>query len=59
MVVTKKARINVTFEKANAGLLAQLARQEKKSVAQIVRELTMGGSRTTGRYVSVQTCRQN
>jgi hypothetical protein len=38
---TKSPRINVTFEQVTAGLLAQLADQEHKSVAGLVRELTL------------------
>ncbi len=38
---TKNPRINVTFEEAIAGLLAQVAQQEEKSLASVVRELTL------------------
>jgi hypothetical protein len=38
---TKSPRINVTFEQVTAGLLVQLADQEHKSVAGLVRELTL------------------
>jgi hypothetical protein len=37
----KNPRINVTFEKATAGLIAQIAHQEHKSVAGLVRELAL------------------
>lgn len=39
-MTTKNPRVNVTFEKTAAGLLAHLAHQEHKSIAGIVRELT-------------------
>lgn len=38
---TKNPRINVTFEEATAGLLVSLAHQEHKSVASLIRELTL------------------
>ena len=38
---TKNPRINVTFEEVTAGLLAQLAHQEDKSMASLVRELAL------------------
>lgn len=38
---TKNSRINVTFEAPFIGLLADLAAYEHKSVAGIVRELTL------------------
>lgn len=38
---TKNPRINVTFEEVTAGLLSQLAHQEHKSVASLVRELAL------------------
>jgi hypothetical protein len=41
IMTTKNPRINVTFEETTAGLLAQLAHQEHKSVARLVRELTL------------------
>ena len=41
MMLTKNPRINVTFEETTAGLLAHLAHQENKSVASLVRELTL------------------
>ena len=37
----KNPRINVTFEEATAGLIASLAQHEHKSLASIVRELTL------------------
>lgn len=37
----KNPRINVTFEEKTAGFLSVLARQEHKSVASLVRELTL------------------
>lgn len=40
-MTTKNPRINVTFEETTSGLLAQLAQQEHKSVAGVVRELTL------------------
>lgn len=40
-MVTKNPRINVTFEETTAGFLSTLARQEHKSVASLVRELTL------------------
>ncbi len=38
---TKNPRINITFEEVTASLLAHLAKQENKSVASLVRELTL------------------
>lgn len=38
---TKNPRINVTFEEKTAGLLANLALQEQKSISSLVRELTL------------------
>ncbi len=38
---TKHPRINVTFEETIAGVLTQVAKHEEKSVARIVRELTL------------------
>ena len=38
---TKNPRINVTFEDATVGALTHLAHQEHKSVASLVRELTI------------------
>ena len=38
---TKNPRINVTFEERVAGLLTALAKQENKSVACLIRELTL------------------
>ena len=40
-MATKNPRINVTFEEVTAGLLAQLAHQEHKSVSRLVRELAL------------------
>ena len=40
-MATKNPRINVTFEETIAGLLSHLAHQEHKSVASLVRELTL------------------
>lgn len=40
-MATKNPRINVTFEEVTADLLANLARQESKSVASLVRELAL------------------
>lgn len=40
-MATKNPRINVTFEQATAGLLTQLAQQEKKSVSSLVKELAL------------------
>lgn len=40
-MATKNPRINVTFEEAIANFLSKLARQEQKSVASLVRELTL------------------
>ncbi len=40
-MATKNPRINVSFEEEAAGLLASLAHQEHKSMASLVRELTM------------------
>lgn len=40
-MATKNPRINVTFEEVTAGLLSHLANQEHKSVASLVRELTL------------------
>ena len=41
IVPTKNPRVNVTFEETIAGFLAQLAHQEHKSVASLVRELAL------------------
>ena len=38
---TKNPRINVSVEEAIAGLLAQLAKREKKSVAGLAKELIL------------------
>lgn len=38
---TQNPRINVTFEVATAGLLADLARQEHKSLSSLAKELIM------------------
>jgi hypothetical protein len=38
---TKNPRINVTFEKTTARLLAQIAHQEHKSVSGLAKELIM------------------
>ncbi|MEI8295486.1 MAG: DUF6290 family protein [Alphaproteobacteria bacterium] len=40
-MATKNPRINVTFEEATAGLLAHIAHEKHKSVASLVRELTL------------------
>ncbi len=40
-MATKNPRINVTFEEITANLLSQLAHQEHKSVASLVRELAV------------------
>jgi hypothetical protein len=40
-MATKNPRINVTFEAPTVGLLSQLAHQEHKSVAKLVRELAL------------------
>lgn len=40
-MVTKNPRINVTFEAVTANLLTQLAHQEHKSIASLVRELAL------------------
>jgi predicted DNA-binding protein len=40
-MAAKNPRINVTFEAKTAGLLSQLADQEHKSVASLVRELAL------------------
>ena len=40
-MATKNPRINVTFEEATAGLLAQMAHQKHTSVASLVRELAL------------------
>jgi predicted xylose isomerase-like sugar epimerase len=37
----KKPRINVTFDKTIASLLTEIAQEEDKSVASLVRELTL------------------
>jgi hypothetical protein len=41
IMTIKNPRINVTFEKATAGIITQLAHQEHKSVAGLVRELAL------------------
>ncbi len=38
---TKNPRLNITFEGATIGILAQLAHQEHKSMAGLVRELAL------------------
>jgi uncharacterized protein (DUF1778 family) len=38
---TKNPRINITLEESTAGLLAQLAKQEHKSVSNIAKELVL------------------
>lgn len=38
---TKNPRINITFEESIAGTLSDLAHQENKSVASLVRELAL------------------
>ncbi|MFO1258454.1 MAG: DUF6290 family protein [Gammaproteobacteria bacterium] len=40
-MTTKNPRINVTFEASVAGLLAELANHEHKSVSSLVRELAL------------------
>lgn len=40
-MTTKNPRINVTFEENIAGLLAELASHEHKSVSSLVRELAL------------------
>jgi predicted DNA-binding protein len=40
-MTTKNPRINVTFEEVTAKLLANLANQEHKSIAGLVRELAL------------------
>ncbi len=40
-MATKNPRINVTFEETTANLLSQLAHQEHKSIASLVRELVL------------------
>jgi hypothetical protein len=40
-MIAKNPRINVTFEKATAGLLARLAHKENKPIAILVRELAV------------------
>ncbi len=40
-MATKNPRINVTFEEATASLLSDVAKQEHKSVASLVRELAL------------------
>lgn len=42
-MASKKPRINVTFEEEISAILIDLADQEKKSVASLVRELTLEG----------------
>lgn len=37
----RNSRINVTFDKTIAGTLSMLARQKHKSLASLVRELTL------------------
>jgi hypothetical protein len=39
--IKKNPKINVTFEEATAQLLINLAKQENKSVARLVKELTL------------------
>jgi hypothetical protein len=41
MSTTKNPRVNVTFEKQIAGVLAHLAKQEHKSVSSVVRDLAL------------------
>jgi predicted DNA-binding protein len=41
VMIAKNPRINVTFEKTSANLLSDLAHQENKSVASLVRELVL------------------
>lgn len=38
---TKKPRVNITFEEVTAGLLAELAKQEHKSVPSLAKELIL------------------
>ena len=40
-MTTKNPRINVTFEEATAGMIADIAAREQKSVSSIVRELAL------------------
>lgn len=40
-MATKNPRINVTFEEESVGLISYFAKQEHKSVAGLVRELTL------------------
>ena len=41
MMPTKNPRINVTFEETTIGLLSHVALQKNRSMASIVRELTI------------------
>lgn len=41
MMKTKNQRIQVTFEKATAGCIANLAKQHNTSIASVVRELAL------------------
>lgn len=38
---TKNPRVNITFEETTAGLLAELAKQEHKSVSSLAKELIL------------------
>lgn len=40
-MTTKNPRVHVTFEPSTAGLLSTLAHQEHKSIATLVRDLTL------------------
>jgi predicted DNA-binding protein len=40
-MTSKNPRINVTFKEETAGILANLAKQENKSIASIVRDLAL------------------
>ena len=40
-MATKNPRVNVTFEETTIGLLSYVALQEHKSMASLVKELTM------------------
>lgn len=40
-MATKNPRINVTFEETTVGVLTHLAQQERKSIASLVRELSL------------------
>lgn len=38
---TKNPRINITFEEAAAGILAKMAKQQKKSISALAKELIL------------------